>query len=200
MAGGRRHARRARHPRRVAGAGEPQRVGAARTRVRRHRATRRRRRARKPRHAHGQTPLGDDHAEGEGRLAVADEKEELVPQKQSLFGLSADDVLDNALQNLDERQAADVTKKAAEEVVRVAVEKRRAEHRADAARGEMRALIDNANLLDRRGGDYQINSSFETATGTTEVQIRKSNTTTLVLVVAFVLAALLLAVLVLLAR
>ncbi|MCA1620003.1 MAG: hypothetical protein LC795_11955 [Acidobacteria bacterium] len=131
---------------------------------------------------------------------MADEKEELVPQKQSLFGLSADDVLDNALQNLDERQAADVTKKAAEEVVRVAVEKRRAEHRADAARDEMRALVDNANLLDRRGGDYQIDSSFETATGTTKVQIRKSRATTLVVAAAFVLAALLLALILLLAR
>jgi hypothetical protein len=131
---------------------------------------------------------------------MADEKEELVPQKQSLFGLSADDVLDNALQNLDERQAADVTKKAAEEVVRVAVEKRRAEHRADAARGEMRSLIDNANLLDRRGGDYQIDSSFETATGTTKVQIRKSATTRLILAAAFVLAALVLAVIFLVTR
>ena len=131
---------------------------------------------------------------------MADEKEELVPQKQSLFGLSADDVLDNALQNLDERQAADVTKKAAEEVVRVAVEKRRAEHRADAARGEMRALIDNANLLDRRGGDYQIDSSFETATGTTKVQIRKSATTRLILVAAFALFVLLLVVIFLVAR
>jgi hypothetical protein len=131
---------------------------------------------------------------------MADDREELVPQKQSLFGLSADDVLDNALQNLDERQAADVTKKAAEEVVRVAVEKRRAEHRADAARGEMRALVENADLLDRRGGDYQIDSSFETATGTTKVQIRKSRTTTLVVAAAFVLAALLLAVVFLLAR
>lgn len=131
---------------------------------------------------------------------MADEKEELVQRKQSLFGLSADDVLDNALQNLDERQAADVTKKAAEEVVRIAVEKRRAEHRSDAARDEMRALVDNANLLDRRGGDYQIDSSFETATGTTKVQIRKSRTTTLVVAAAFVLAALLLAVVFLLAR
>ena len=132
---------------------------------------------------------------------MPDEKEGLAPpQKQSLFGLSADDILDNALQNLDERQAADVKKKAAEEVVRIAVEKRRAEHRADAARDEMRSLIDNANLLDRRGGDYRISSSFETATGTTEVQIRRSRTTTLVLVAAFVVAALLLAVIVLVAR
>ena len=131
---------------------------------------------------------------------MADEKGEMVPQKQSLFGLSADDVLDNALQNLDERQAADVTKKAAEEVVRVAVEKRRAEHRADAARDEMRALVENANLLDRRGGDYRIDSSFETATGTTRVEIRKSATTRLILAAAFVLAALLLALVFILSR
>ena len=131
---------------------------------------------------------------------MADEKEELAQRKQSLFGLSADDVLDNALQNLDERQAAEVTKKAADEVVRIAVEKRRAEHRSDAARDEMRALVDNANLLDRRGGDYQIDSSFETATGTTKVQIRKSRTAALVVAAAFVLAALLLAVVFLLAR
>lgn len=131
---------------------------------------------------------------------MADEKEGLAPQRQSLFGLSADDVLDNALQNLDERQAADVTKKAAEEVVRIAVEKRRAEHRADAARDEMRALIDNADLLDRRGGDYQIESSFETATGTTRVQIRRSRTTALVAAAALLLAALLVAVAVLVAR
>ena len=126
---------------------------------------------------------------------MSDEKEGLVPQKQSLFGLSADDVLDNALQNLDEKQAADVSKKAAEEVVRIAVEKRRAEHRAEAARDEMRNLINNADLLDRRGGDYQIESSFETATGTTQVRISKSRTRALFVAAAFVLAALLLAVL-----
>ncbi len=131
---------------------------------------------------------------------MADEKEELVPQKQSLFGLSADDVLDNALHNLDERQAADVTKKAAEEVVRIAVEKRRAEHRADAARDEMRVLVENANLLERRGGDYRIDSSFETATGTTKVEIRKTATTRLIVAAAFVLAVLLLAVIFLIAR
>ncbi len=131
---------------------------------------------------------------------MEDEKDELVPQKQSLFGLSADDVLDNALQSLDERQAADVTKKAADEVVRLAVEKRRAEYRADAARDGMRDLVGNADLLDRRGGDYEIDSSFETATGTTRVRITRSRGRTLLVAAAFALAALLLAVLLLLAR
>nr|MBA2731872.1 hypothetical protein [Acidobacteriota bacterium] len=104
------------------------------------------------------------------------------PQKQSLFDVSADDILDNALRNLDDKQARDVTKKAADEVVRIALEKRMAEHRSDAAQDEMRNLVHNANLLDQRGGDYQINSTFETATGTTQVQIRRSKSMTMIII------------------
>ena len=110
-----------------------------------------------------------------------DDNEELVPQKQSLFPVSADDIVDNALQSLDESQARDVTKKAAEELVRIAVEKRKAEYRTDAAQDEMRNLISNATLLDQKVGDYQINSTFETATGTTTVQIKKSRSMYLIL-------------------
>ena len=115
---------------------------------------------------------------------MADESEELVPQKQSLFDLKADDILDNALQNLDEKQIRDVTKKAADEVVRIAFEKRKAELRSSSAQDEMRNLVHNANLLDQRGGDYQINSTFETATGTTQVQIRRSKSATVILIAA----------------
>lgn len=131
---------------------------------------------------------------------MADEREELVPQKQSLFNVTADDILDNALQNLNESQVGDVTKKAADEVLRIAVEKRMAEHRSDAAREEMKGLIDNANLLDKRGGDYQINSTFETATGTTQVQIRKSKSTNALLLISAVGLLLLIIFLIMLAR
>ena len=127
---------------------------------------------------------------------MADENEELAPQKQSLFDVSADDILDNALRNLDDKQARDVTKKAADEVVRIAIEKRMAEHRSTAAQDEMRNLVHNANLLDQRGGDYQINSTFETATGTTQVQIRRSKSTTVMIIasaVGFILVLLILA-------
>lgn len=115
-----------------------------------------------------------------------DDNEELVPKKQTLFPVTADDIIDNALQNLDEKQAHEVTKKAADEVVRIAIEKRKAEYRSGAAQEEMRNLIENANLLDRRGGDYKINSSFETATGTTNVEIRKSKFSPKLLVAAAV--------------
>ena len=111
---------------------------------------------------------------------MEDEDEDLIPQRQSLFPVTAEDIVDNALQNLDEQQAKEVTKKAADEVVRLAVEKRKAEYRSDRAQDEMRNLINNAELLDRRVGDYKINSTFETATGTTSVEIKKSKTNLIV--------------------
>lgn len=108
---------------------------------------------------------------------MEDEKKEIVPKKQTLFPLSAEDIVDNALQNLDEKQARAVTQKAADEIVRLAVEKRKAEYRNSAAQEEMQNLIGNANLLDKSVGDYKINSTFETASGTTNVEIRKSKFT-----------------------
>jgi len=113
---------------------------------------------------------------------MEDEKTELVPKKQSLFPLSAEDIVDNALQNLDENQARRVTEKAADEIVRLAVEKRKAEYRNSAAQDEMHNLINNANLLDKRVGDYKITSTFETASGTTNVEIRKSKFTPIMIV------------------
>lgn len=103
-----------------------------------------------------------------------EEKTDLIPKKQNMFAVSAEDIVDNALQNLDERQAAEVSKKAADEVVKIAVEKRKAEYKNSAAQEEMRNLINNANLLDKSVEDYKINSTFETASGTTNVEIRKS--------------------------
>lgn len=106
-----------------------------------------------------------------------DESIELVPKKQSLFPISAEDIVDNALDNLTEAQASRVTEKAADEMIRLAVEKRKAEYRNEAAQEEMQNLIGNANMLDNKVGDYQIDSTFETASGTTNVQIRKSKMT-----------------------
>src|SRR6187549_2521036 len=111
-----------------------------------------------------------------------DESLELAPKKQSLFPISAEDIVDSALQNLTEAQAQRVTEKAADEMVRLAVEKRKAEYRNSAAQEEMQNLIGTANLLDQKVGDYKINSTFETASGTTNVEIRKSKLTTVNLI------------------
>ena len=122
---------------------------------------------------------------------MSEDNDDLIPQKKSLFPLTADDIVDNALQSLDEQQAREVTKKAADEVVRIAVEKRKAEYRSDRAQDEMRNLINNANLLDDKVDDYKINSTFETATGTTSVEIKKSKTNTTLVIIGVVLIVLL---------
>jgi hypothetical protein len=105
---------------------------------------------------------------------MENEDTEIVPKKQYLFPLTPDDIVDNALQNLDEKQARQVTQKAADEIVRLAIEKRKAEYRNAASQEEMSNLIKNANLLDKSVSDYKINSTFETASGTTNVEIYKS--------------------------
>jgi hypothetical protein len=129
-----------------------------------------------------------------------DDKTELVPKRQSLFPISAEDIVDNALQNLDESQARRVSEKAADEVVRLAVEKRKAEYRNTAAQEEMQNLIDNANLLDRRVGDYKINSTFETASGTTNVEIRKGGPSRTHVILIATVAMIVLVVMYLIAR
>lgn len=43
-----------------------------------------------------------------------DENNEIVPKKQPLFSLTPNDIVDNALQNLDEKQVREVTQKAAD--------------------------------------------------------------------------------------
>jgi hypothetical protein len=131
---------------------------------------------------------------------MEDESTEIVPKKQSLFPISAEDIVDNALQNLDEGQARRVTEKAADEVVRLAVEKRKAEYRNAAAQDEMRNLIHNANLLDDQAGDFKISSTFETASGTTNVEIKKSPVSLVHIAVIGVIAILVILLLFLLFR
>lgn len=121
-----------------------------------------------------------------------EENTELVPRKSSLFPVAAEDIVDTALQSLDEKQAKRVMEKAADEVVRLAVEKKKAEYRNSAAQDEMRNLIDNANLLDDRIGDFKITSTFETASGTTNVEIRKSRSSNAILIGAVAFAIIIL--------
>lgn len=128
---------------------------------------------------------------------MPDDSEELAPPKeQSLFPLRAEDILDNAFQNLDPHQARDVSKKAAEEVLKMEIEKRLAEQRSDAAHQEIRNIIESANLLDQTAGDYRIDSTFQTASGTTNVEIKKAklNPQILIAIIAGLIVLLLIAI------
>jgi hypothetical protein len=132
---------------------------------------------------------------------MPDDNEELVaPKEQSLFPLRAEDILDNAFQNLDPQQAKDVSKKAAQEVLRMEVEKRLAEQRGDAAHQEIKNIIESANMLDQTAGDYKINSTFQTASGTTNVEISKGKVNTKVLLAIIAALGILLIVLAVILR
>jgi hypothetical protein len=115
---------------------------------------------------------------------MSDDSEDLVPTGQPLFPLKAEDIIDNAFQNLDPRQAREVSKKAADEALRLEVERRKASQRTDSAQQEIRNVIENADLLDQRGGDYKIDSTFETASGTTTVQITRAKSITVMAIAA----------------
>jgi hypothetical protein len=117
---------------------------------------------------------------------MSDDSEDLVPTGQPLFPLKAEDIIDNAFQNLSPNQAREVSRKAADEALRLEVERRKASLRTDSAQQEIRNVIENANLLDQRGGDYKIDSTFETASGKTSVQITKSKSVRLMAIVAVV--------------
>ena len=117
---------------------------------------------------------------------MSDDSEELVPTGQPLFPLKAEDIIDNAFQNLDPRQAQEISRKAADEALRLEVERRKASQRTESAQHEIRNVIENADLLDQRGGDYKIDSTFETASGKTTVQISKAKSVTLMAIVAVV--------------
>ena len=117
---------------------------------------------------------------------MSDDSEELVPTGQPLFPLKAEDIIDNAFQNLEPRQAREISKKAADEALRLEVERRKASQRTESAQHEIRNVIDNADLLDQRGGDYKIDSTFETASGKTTVQITKAKSVTLMAIVAVI--------------
>ena len=56
----------------------------------------------------------------------------------------------------------------------------------------MRNLIHNANLLDQQVSDYKIDSTFETASGTTNVEIRKSSGISKQILIVAAIAALVL--------
>ena len=117
---------------------------------------------------------------------MSDDNDDLVPTGQPLFPLKAEDIIDNAFENLDPKQVQEVSRKAADEALRLEVERRKASQRTDSAQQEIRNVIENANLLDQRGGDYKIDSTFETASGKTSVQITKAKSVTLMVIAALV--------------
>lgn len=108
---------------------------------------------------------------------MANDNKDLIRKNESLFRPTAEDILDNPFENLDRQQTEDISRQAAEEAVRIAVEKKRSEQKFENAQKDISTFVDNANRIDQasRGRDYSMSGSFESASGTTNVQISKQN-------------------------
>jgi hypothetical protein len=100
-------------------------------------------------------------------------------EESSLFKPRAEDIFDDVFSALDERQAGEVKLKAAEESMRIIAEKRRAEVKTANARHDLRDFIESADEMERRRKDYQMRGRFESASGSTEIQVGRNWSRTL---------------------
>lgn len=110
----------------------------------------------------------------------------VIPKNQSLFKPTIDDVLTNALANLDEQQAKSLHHQAAQEALKLSVNKQHSLQKNENASQSMRDFIHRANELDKgsMGRDYSMQGTYEGASGTTQVTISKqTNMTTIVIMV-----------------
>jgi len=115
-----------------------------------------------------------------------EEEQSLVqkPRAESLFRPTAEDVLDNALENLDKEQASKLSEFAAKEAIRIAADKKRAEIKLDNSRKDMERFIEDANMMDKASGvrDYSMSGTFESASGSANVQISRQRSKTAIVV------------------
>jgi hypothetical protein len=101
-------------------------------------------------------------------------------EESSLFKPRAEDIFDDVFSTLDEQQAGEVKLKAAEESMRIIAEKKRAEVKTANARHDLRDFIENADGMERRRKNYQMHGRFESASGSTEIQVGRNWSQTLV--------------------
>lgn len=114
-------------------------------------------------------------------MSQSNEEESLSRRDESsLFKPRAEDIFDDVFSSLDEEQAGQVKAKAAEESVRIIAEKRRAEIKTTNARHDIHDFIENADEMERRRKDYQMKGRFESASGSTEIQVSRNWSQTLV--------------------
>lgn len=106
----------------------------------------------------------------------------------SLFKPRAEDIFDDVFASLDEKQASKVREKAAEESMRILAEKKRAEIKTTAARQDIHDFIDNADEMEKRKKDYQMRGRFESASGSTEIQVSRNWSQTLTVAVVILVA------------
>ena len=132
-------------------------------------------------------PYGDIQVNIRRTKKMADDKVKIAPKNQSLFNPTARDVLDNAIAELDEHQAKSIKEKAAQEALQIEIDRARTEIKFDNADREMNNLIHNAHVLDQSVQEYDLRSTIQSASGTTQIHVRRNKTQTQIILVVLVL-------------
>lgn len=120
-----------------------------------------------------------------------DDANALTPREKSLFKPTIEDSFDSAVSNLDEKQVKEISEQIAKETIRLEVKKRESAQRYVNASNDMDKFIENADRLENRNRDFNMKSTFESASGTTHIEVSRKRTQTIV-IVAVVLAVILL--------
>lgn len=113
------------------------------------------------------------------RSVKMDEKDDkIMPKPQSLFRPTPEDVLNNALENLDQKEAKEINKQAAQEFLKLAVSSKEKSQKVDNAKQDIGNLIDNATKLDRLNTkEYTIQGTYEGASGSTSIYVKGGSDT-----------------------
>jgi hypothetical protein len=114
-------------------------------------------------------------------------EDEKVSSNRSLFKPRAGDIMDSALENLDQNQVRQISQEAVREAIRIETTKRMADLKVEQSQQDMDIFIQTADRMERRGHDYTMSGQYESASGTTSIEVSKKKSTT-VIVIAVVLA------------
>lgn len=122
-------------------------------------------------------PYGNIHLAISGRPTMTKDNNSTDLTRKNNTGLfkpTAEDIFDDVFSNLDNDQARQVKAKAAEESMRLVAEKKRGEIKYGNASRDIANFVHNADLMDQRKKDYQMSGQFESASGMTNIQVRRN--------------------------
>jgi uncharacterized membrane protein len=121
------------------------------------------------------------------------ERDKNLPAKREDFSLAQPgSLLDEALSKLPKEQQEKLLSKAIEKRLDIDEEGKRADLRYRASSVDMANTIRQVNALEQSTkSDYTVRAEYETASGKTNVEVKKSNNT-VIIVIAIVIAIILL--------
>jgi len=95
---------------------------------------------------------------------------------------TSDQLLRNAIRNLTPEQMSQISAKATEEALKIQTEAVRADQRFQNASRDIDSFIDGTRRLESQNVDFKQSGTFNTASGTTSINVRKDQSKTWIIV------------------